>query len=64
MPRPVQMGVGSRLPCFTALNGYDLKAMAANYAFILPKLYFFHRGFDGFYGTIGRYIQTLSEWNP
>ena len=64
MPRPVQIGVGSRLPCFTALNGYDLKAMAANYAFILPKLYFFHRGFDGFYGTIGRYIQTLSEWNP
>ena len=63
-PRPVQIGVGSRLPCFTPLNGYDLKVMADLYDFILPKLYFFHRGFDGFYGTIGRYIQTLTDWNP
>jgi hypothetical protein len=38
--------------------------MAELYDFILPKLYFYHRGFDGFYGTIGRYIQTLTEWNP
>lgn len=64
IPRPVRIGVGSRLPCFTPLNGYDLRAMADLYAFLLPKLYFFHRGFDGFYGTIGRYIQTLAEWNP
>ncbi len=64
MPRPVRIGVGSRLPCFNALNGCDLQAMAQRYAFILPKLYFYHRGFDGFYGTIGRYIQTLTEWNP
>ncbi len=62
--RPVRIGVGSRLPCFTPLNGYDLHSMGHQYPFILPKLYFFHRGFDGFYGTIGRYIQTLVEWNP
>jgi len=64
MSRPVRIGVGSRLPCFTPLNGYDLSAMGHQYPFILPKLYFFHRGFDGFYGTIGRYLQTLVEWNP
>jgi hypothetical protein len=64
MPRTVQIGVGSRLPCFTPFNGYDLAVMAGLYSFILPKLYFFHRGFDGFYGTIGRYIQTLTAWNP
>ena len=63
MPRPVRIGVGSRLPCFTPLNGYDLRSMGEKYPFILPKLYFFHRGFDGFYGTIGRYIQTLTDWN-
>ena len=62
--RPVRIGVGSRLPCFTPLNGYDLHEMGHQYPFILPKLYFFHRGFDGFYGTIGRYIQTLVKWNP
>lgn len=64
MPRTVQIGVGSRLPCFTPFNGYDLAVMAELYSFILPKLYFFHRGFDGLYGTVGRYIQTLTEWNP
>ena len=64
LSRPVRIGVGSRLPCFTPLNGYDLARMGRTYPFLLPKLYFFHRGFDGFYGTIGRYIQTLTEWNP
>jgi hypothetical protein len=59
-----RIGVGSRLPCFTPLNGYDLRSMGELYPFILPKLYFYHRGFDGFYGTIGRYIQTLVQWNP
>ena len=63
-PQPVRIGVGSRLPCFAPLNGHDLVLMAELYDFILPKLYFFHRGFDGFFGTIGRYIQTLTEWNP
>ena len=62
--RPVRFGASSRLPCFTPLNGYDLREMGRLYDFLLPKLYFYHRGFDGFYGTIGRYIQTLTEWNP
>lgn len=64
MPRAVQIGVGSRLPCFNPLNGADLAHYARLYPFLLPKLYFFHRGFDGFYGTIGRYLQTLTAWSP
>lgn len=64
MPRKVRIGVGSRLPCFNPLTGSDLSVLGSLYDFILPKLYFYHRGFDGFYGTIGRYIQTLTEWNP
>jgi len=31
---------------------------------MLPKHYFWHRGFDGLYGTVGRYIETLLDWNP
>ena len=64
MPSQVSLGVGSRLPCFNPLTGADLGVMGGLYDFILPKLYFYHRGFDGFYGTIGRYIQTLTAWNP
>ena len=35
-----------------------------SYTFLLPKHYFFQRGFDGFLGTVYRYSQTLLEWNP
>ena len=31
--------------------------------FLMPKHYFFHRGFDGFIGTVFRYCETLCEWN-
>lgn len=62
--RPIKMGVGSRSPCFAFLTGSDLPALARLYDFILPKHYFFHRGYDGLYGTVGRYLQTLTSWNP
>ncbi len=31
---------------------------------LLPKHYFWHRGFDGMVGTVGRYVETLCEWSP
>ena len=31
---------------------------------LLPKLYIWHRGFDGMVGTVGRYVETLCAWNP
>ena len=31
---------------------------------IFPKHYFWHRGFDGLYGTVVRRVQTLSQCQP
>lgn len=64
MPRKVTVCAGSRLPCFNTLTGSDLQTMAGLYDVLLPKLYFYHRGFDGFYGTIGRYVKILTKWSP
>ena len=37
-----------------AQNGVDV---------LMPKHYFFHRGFDGLIGTVHRWVETLTEWN-
>jgi hypothetical protein len=62
--RPVRMGCGPRSAAFAPLCGYDFVELAQFMDFLLPKHYFFHRGFDGFVGTVYRYSQTLIEWNP
>jgi hypothetical protein len=31
---------------------------------MLPKLYFWMGGYDGLYGTVFRWINTLQGWNP
>lgn len=61
--RPVQLGVGPRSASFAPLCGYDLHRLAQFLDILLPKHYFFHRGFDGMLGTIGRYLETLTAWN-
>ena len=43
------VGVGSRLPPFTPLTGYDL---THHVDFLLPKIYLWMRGVDGLYGTV------------
>jgi hypothetical protein len=62
--RQVKLGIGPRMPAFSALCGYDFPAIAPMFDLILPKLYFWHRGFDGLYGTVSRYVETLTAWNP
>ena len=62
--RPVEVGVGPRSPAFAPLCGYDAVRLAGFMDFLLPKFYFWHRGFDGFAGTVYRYVETLCEWNP
>jgi hypothetical protein len=62
--RQVKLGVGPRMPAFSALCGYDFPATAPLFDLILPKLYLWHRGFDGMYGTVARYVETLMDWNP
>jgi len=64
LDRPVRLGCGPRSAAFAPLCGYDFVELAQFMDFLLPKHYFFHRGFDGFVGTVYRYSQTLIEWNP
>ena len=60
----LRMGVGSRLPAFTPLTGYDLSRLARYADFLLPKLYLWMGGCDGLYGTVYRWARTLKTWNP
>jgi hypothetical protein len=45
------------------LCGYDFEKLAGILDVLLPKHYFWHRGFDGMVGTIYRYVETLLAWN-
>jgi hypothetical protein len=64
MSRPVKLGVGPRSAAFAPLCGYDLARLAGFIDVLLPKHYFWHRGFDGMVGTLARYVETLTLWNP
>ena len=64
LDRSVRLGCGPRSAAFAPLCGYDFAQLAQFMDFLLPKHYFFHRGFDGFVGTVFRYCETLCEWNP
>ena len=61
--RPFKLGVGPRTAAFAPLCGYDFARLAASMDILLPKHYFFHRGFDGMVGTVHRYVETLTTWN-
>ena len=60
----LNIGVGSRLPAFTPLTGYDLNRLSQYADFMLPKLYLWMGGVDGLYGTAYRWVKTLRMWNP
>jgi hypothetical protein len=62
--RSVILSCGPRTAAFAGLAGYDLPALADVLDVLLPKFYVWHRGFDGLIGTVGRYVQTLTAWNP
>ena len=64
MSRRVKLGVGPRSAAFAPLCGYDMPALAAFLDILLPKHYFWQRGFDGLVGTVSRYVETLTHWNP
>ena len=64
LSRPIGMGVGPRSAAFAPLCGYDLTRLSEFMELLLPKHYFWHRGFDGFVGTVYRYVETLQDWNP
>ena len=62
--RKIELGGIPRTAVFSGLTGQDYERMAEYFDYILPKHYYWHRGFDGLYGTIARWVQTLGAWNP
>jgi hypothetical protein len=64
--RPIKMAVGPRSAAFAPLCGYDFQALASGefpVDILMPKHYFYHRGFDGMLGTVGRWVEVLCDWN-
>ena len=64
MSPPRKLGMGPRTASFAPLCGYDFGRLSRILDYLLPKHYFWHRGYDGMYGTLARYVQTLVDWNP
>jgi hypothetical protein len=62
--RKVKLGLGPRSAAFAPLCGYDMAELAGFIDVLHPKHYFWHRGFDGMVGTVYRYVETLTHWNP
>ncbi|MFA6110252.1 MAG: hypothetical protein WDA75_15920 [Candidatus Latescibacterota bacterium] len=53
-----------RTPAFSSLTCQDYEEMGRLFDLVFPKHYFWHRGFDGLYGTVARWVQVLQAWNP
>jgi hypothetical protein len=62
--RKVELGGIPRTTTFSSLTGQNYQQMAQYFDYILPKHYYWHRGMDGLYGTIARWVQRLGKWNP
>jgi hypothetical protein len=62
--RPIKIAAGPRSAAWASLCGYDYGRLGDILDVMLCKHYFWHRGFDGMYGTVARYVQTLHEWSP
>jgi hypothetical protein len=60
----VELGGIPRTATFSSLTCQDYHRMADYFDYIFPKHYYWHRGFDGMYGTIARWVQKLRSWNP
>jgi len=59
-----RLGMGPRTASFAAAAGYDFARLAEPLDYLLPKHYFWHRGYDGMYGSWARWVQALRSWNP
>jgi hypothetical protein len=62
--RPFRLGGIPRTATFSPLTGQDYEEMSGFYDLLFPKHYYWHRGFDGLYGTVARWVQRLRRWNP
>lgn len=64
LPRPLLLANGPRSAAFSGMTGLDFLAWDEIVDLLLVKHYFWHRGFDGMYGTVARWVKQLGAWNP
>lgn len=64
LERPVQLCGIPRTAAFSSVTCQDYEEMGRIFDIVFPKHYFWHRGFDGLYGTVARWVQVLQSWNP
>ena len=63
-PRKLLLANGPRSAVFSGMTALDFHAWDKIVDLLLVKHYFWHRGFDGMYGTIARWVSQIHEWNP
>ena len=64
LPRRLLLGNGPRSAVFSGMTAFDFQAWDEIVDFLMVKHYFWHRGFDGMYGTVARWVQQVANWNP
>jgi hypothetical protein len=64
LPRRLLLGNGLRSAAFSGMTAIDFAAWDEIADLLLVKHYFWHRGFDGLYGTVARWVRQLAAWNP
>ncbi len=64
LPRKTKFATIPRSAAFSVLTTQDYQKIHGFFDYIFPKHYFWHRGFDGMYGTVARWVETLGKWNP
>ena len=64
LSRPLLLGNGLRSAVFSGMTAMDFCAWNEVLDFLLVKHYFWHRGFDGMYGTVARWVKQIAAWNP
>jgi len=64
LPRQLLLGNGLRSAVFSGMTAFDYLAWDEILDVLLVKHYFWHRGFDGLYGTVARWVKQIGAWNP
>ena len=62
--RKILLANGPRSAVFSGMTALDFHAWDKIVDILLVKHYFWHRGFDGMYGTVTRWVSQIHEWNP
>ncbi len=64
MERKAKFGTIPRTASFSLLTTQDYLKIHVYFDYLFPKHYFWNRGFDGMYGTVGRWVRIIGKWNP